>query len=30
MELNALIKIRQDAPLSESVLKTEGEIAERD
>jgi hypothetical protein len=29
MELNGLIKIRRDAPLSESVLKAEGEIVER-
>jgi hypothetical protein len=29
MELNGLIKVRQDAPLHESVSKAESEIVER-
>jgi hypothetical protein len=29
MELDALIKVRRDAALSESVLEAEGEIVER-
>jgi hypothetical protein len=29
IELNGLIKVRQDAPLPESVKKAVGEIAER-
>jgi hypothetical protein len=29
MELNGLIKVRQDGPLSESVSKADGEIVER-
>jgi hypothetical protein len=29
MELGGLIKVRRDAPLSESVSKAEGEIVER-
>ncbi|KAG2348193.1 hypothetical protein BDR05DRAFT_956714 [Suillus weaverae] len=29
MELDALIKVRRDTPLSESVPKAEGEIVER-
>jgi hypothetical protein len=29
MELDALIQVRRDAPLSESVSEAEGEIVER-
>jgi hypothetical protein len=29
MELDALIKVRRDAPLSGSILKAGGEIVER-
>jgi hypothetical protein len=29
MELNALLKVKQEAPLPESVSKAEGEIVER-
>jgi hypothetical protein len=29
MELDGLVKIRQDAPLTESVAKTDGKIVER-